>query len=111
MPRPSRRLWVGVGLLVALLALAAWQSSRLAPHEEPAYGSVDTQQPGSPWTWNGTDYTQLAATGSGPHSSSADMAYDEGRNVLVLWDPPASGRVRERDRAGVGLERVRLDRP
>jgi hypothetical protein len=86
MPRPSRRLWVGVGLLVAVLAIAAWQSTRLAPHREPIYGSADTQRPGSLWTWNGTDYTQLAATGSGPHSSSADMAFDEARNVLVLWD-------------------------
>lgn len=91
MPRPSRRLWVGVGLLVAALAIAAWQSSRLAPHQEPIYGSAETRQPGSLWTWNGSDYTRLAATPGGPHSSSADMAYDAARHELVLWDHGCGG--------------------
>jgi hypothetical protein len=83
LPNPGIKVVIVLGVLLGLVAIAAWQSSWLAPHGAPIY-SKSAVGSGSVWTWDGSSFTQRTA--AGPHGTSGDMAYDRKRGVMVLWD-------------------------
>jgi hypothetical protein len=77
---------VGISVLV-LLVIGASFASRLVTGQRsgPIYGNPRVT-PGAVWTWDGASFTMAQATGSGPSSNRADMAYDRTLGAIVLWD-------------------------
>jgi hypothetical protein len=87
-PKLTRRAQILALSAFAVMALAtaltAWLSIHAGGDSGPVFGSAGSG-PARIWTWDGTDYTLLPATGSGPYSTNADMAYDPERGIVV-WD-------------------------
>lgn len=75
----------GIVTLVLSASIATWLSIRSGQPASPVYGSARLT-PGAIWTWDGASYTLMPAAGPGPSSNDADMAYDQSRGVVVLWD-------------------------
>jgi hypothetical protein len=88
-PKLDRRAWrrvgVGVGILTVLVALTAWLSLGLGRPTSPVYGN-SAPAAARTWTWDGSDFMAQPAASPGPDSNEADMAYDRGHRVVVLWD-------------------------
>lgn len=90
-PAPSlnRRGWViagvGFGALTLGAVFAAWLSLGAGRPATPVYDSASPTAART-WTWDGSDFAVQPATGSGPFSSDADMAYDRSTGTVVLWD-------------------------
>lgn len=88
-PKLDRRAWrrvgIGVGMLTVLVALTAWLSLGIGRPSSPVYGN-GVSAAARTWTWDGNDFTAQPAASPGPNSSEAEMAYDRGHGVLVLWD-------------------------
>jgi hypothetical protein len=76
---------LGVAALLVSASVATWLAIRNAQSATPVYGNPSSS-PGVTWTWDGARYAQVPATGSGPMSNNADMAYDRTRGLTVLWD-------------------------
>lgn len=56
------------------------------------FGGYSGVREGDTWTWNGSDWTQVATTGCTPRNGHA-MAYDEARGVTVLFGGFAGARL------------------
>ena len=88
-PGLNRRGWIiaGVGLAALTVAavLAAWLSAAAGRPTTPVYDSSSPAMART-WTWDGSDFAVQPATGPGPSSSAADMAYDRRSGAVVLWD-------------------------
>lgn len=76
---------VALGTLALATAAATWLSMRFGQPSTPVYGGPSSA-PATVWTWDGSSYARVPATGSGPRSNDVDMAYDRARGALVLWD-------------------------
>jgi len=88
-PKLDRRVWrrlgVGLGILTLLVALTAWLSLGIGRPSTPVYGNSGPAAART-WTWDGRDFTVQPLASQGPNSSEAEMAYDQGHGVVVLWD-------------------------
>lgn len=93
-PRARLVAVVGISVLVLLIvgaSLAGWLATG-GQRSGPVYGNPRVT-PGVVWTWDGAGYTRGPVGGPGPSSNKADMAYDQTRGVIVLWDHGCAGVV------------------
>ena len=74
----------GLAGLIVLAALATWFSTRSGQPPTPTHGSA--ADPAQLWAWNGSTFSPTPGGDQGPNSTDADMAFDRGRHVMVLWD-------------------------
>jgi hypothetical protein len=79
------RAAAGICLLTVLGAIATWFSMGAGHSSAPVYGNGGSAAART-WTWDGKDFTAEPMTQPGPNSNDAEMAFDTGSRVLVLWD-------------------------
>lgn len=75
---------VGLGVLLVALVATTWLSIVHGRGAGPViYGQSASQA--TLWLWSGTAYRSKSIT-TGPRSNQADMTWDPGIGVLLLWD-------------------------
>lgn len=77
---------LGIATLLVGASIATVLSIRSGlPSTPPLYGAA-RPGPAALWMWDGATYTMREVPATGPSSNYADMAYDQTRSEMVLWD-------------------------